>query len=147
MPESDEKWMKMALLQAEIALDRDEIPIGCIIVYKDQIIARSYNQVEQLNDPTAHAEMIAITSATEAVGGKYLDKCVIYVTLEPCFMCAGAIHWSRFRKVVFGAFDPKKGFTNFHPSVLLDKTEITGGILEEECRLLINRFFLRKRQG
>jgi len=145
MKEIDEKWMKKALQQAKLGLENDEIPIGCVITYKDQIIARSYNQVEKLNDPTAHAEMIAITSATQTVGSKYLDKCTIYITLEPCFMCAGAIHWARFRRVVFGASDPKKGFVKFHPAVLLDKVEISGGVLQDECSLLLNRFFLRKR--
>lgn len=145
MDEIDEKWMKIALNQATFALEKDEVPIGCVITYKDQIIARSHNQVEQLNDPTAHAEMIAITSATETVGSKYLNKCTIYVTLEPCFMCAGAMHWTRFRRVVFGAPDPKKGYSNFIPSVFLDKVEIRGGVLEEETRLIINRFFQRKR--
>ncbi|MBY5957336.1 nucleoside deaminase [Membranicola marinus] len=145
MDEIDQKWMKTAIQQAKMALELDEVPIGCVITYNNQIIARSHNQVERLNDPTAHAEMIAITSATEAVGSKYLNKCNIYITMEPCFMCAGAIHWSRFRKVVFAAADPKKGFTKYKPSVLLDKVEIIGGVLEEEARLLINRFFLRKR--
>lgn len=137
--------MKMALYQARIALENDEIPIGCVITYDDQIIARSHNQVEQLNDPTAHAEMIAITSATEAVGSKYLNKCTIYITLEPCFMCAGAIHWTRFQRVVYGTSDPKKGFTIYHPPILLDKVEVENGILEDECSLLLGRFFLRKR--
>lgn len=145
MNNSDEIWMKLALQQAKLALDKDEIPIGCVITYNDQIIARAHNQVEQLNDPTAHAEMIAITSATGAIGSKYLNKCTIYITLEPCFMCAGAIHWTRFKRVVYGASDPKKGFTNYHPSVLLEKVEVENGILQEECSLLINRFFLRKR--
>ena len=145
MKEIDEKWMKMALRQAQIALEKDEIPIGCVITCKDQIIARSFNQVEQLNDPTAHAEMIAITSATQAMGSKFLNKCTIYITLEPCFMCAGAIHWTRFGRVVYGAPDPKKGFTKFTPEILLSKVDVQGSILEDECRLLINRFFLRKR--
>lgn len=145
MDEIDKKWMKIALQQAKLALENDEVPIGCVITYKDQIIARSHNQVEQLNDPTAHAEMIAITSATETVGSKYLNKCSIYITLEPCFMCAGAIHWTRFERVIFGASDPKKGYSNYTPSVLLDKVKIRGGVLEDEARLLINRFFLRKR--
>ena len=145
MQENDEKWMRMALFQAELAFEKDEIPVGCIIVYKDQIIARSHNQVMQLNDPTAHAEMIAITSATESIGSKYLDKCQIYVTLEPCFMCAGAIHWSRFPRVIYGAPDPKKGFSKFTPPVLLPKTEIVGGIFEDPCRRLINKFFKKKR--
>lgn len=145
MKEIDEKWMKMALRQAQIALEKDEIPIGCVITCKDQIIARSFNQVEQLNDPTAHAEMIAITSATQAMGSKFLNKCTIYITLEPCFMCAGAIHWTRFGRVVYGAPDPKKGFTKFTPDILLSKVDVQGSILEDECRLLINRFFLRKR--
>lgn len=145
MQENDEKWMKMALFQAELAFEKDEIPVGCIIVYKDQIIARSHNQVMQLNDPTAHAEMIAITSATEGIGSKYLDKCHIYITLEPCFMCAGAIHWSRFPRVVYGTPDPKKGFSKFTPPILLPKTEIVGGVMENQSRMLINKFFRKKR--
>lgn len=137
--------MKMALAQAAEALEKDEVPIGCVITYRDQVIARARNQVEQLNDPTAHAEMIAITSATHTVGSKYLDKCHIYITVEPCFMCAGAIHWTRFSRVVYGAPDPKKGFTLYQPPVLLDKVEITGKVLEDECRMLMNRFFMRRR--
>lgn len=135
----------MALAQAAEALEKDEVPIGCVITYRDQVIARARNQVEQLNDPTAHAEMIAITSATHTVGSKYLDKCHIYITVEPCFMCAGAIHWTRFSRVVYGAPDPKKGFTLYQPPVLLDKVEITGKVLEDECRMLMNRFFMRRR--
>lgn len=137
--------MKMALAQAAEALEKDEVPIGCVITYRDQIIARAHNQVEQLNDPTAHAEMIAITSATQTVGSKYLDKCHIYITVEPCFMCAGAIHWTRFSRVVYGTPDPKKGFTLYQPPVLLDKVEVAGKVLEDECRLLMNRFFMRRR--
>lgn len=145
MASTDQLWMKMALQQAQMALEANEVPIGCVITWNNQIIARSYNQVEQLSDPTAHAEMIAITSATQVVGSKYLNECTIYITLEPCFMCAGAIHWSRFSRVVYGAQDPKKGFMQFKPPVLLEKVTIVGGILEDECSLLMRRFFLRKR--
>lgn len=145
MSDTDQIWMKMAMAQAAEALEKDEVPIGCVITYRDQVIARARNQVEQLNDPTAHAEMIAITSATHTVGSKYLDKCHIYITVEPCFMCAGAIHWTRFSRVVYGAPDPKKGFTLYQPPVLLDKVEITGKVLEDECRMLMNRFFMRRR--
>lgn len=145
MSDTDQIWMKMALAQAAEALEKDEVPIGCVITYRDQIIARAHNQVEQLNDPTAHAEMIAITSATQTVGSKYLDKCHIYITVEPCFMCAGAIHWTRFSRVVYGTPDPKKGFTLYQPPVLLDKVEVAGKVLEDECRLLMNRFFMRRR--
>ena len=137
--------MKIALAQATEALEKNEVPVGCVITYQDQIIARAHNQVEQLNDPTAHAEMIAITSATQTVGSKYLEKCHIYITVEPCFMCAGAIHWSRFSRVIYGTPDPKKGFSLYHPPVLLEKVEITGNVLEDECRLLMNRFFMRRR--
>ncbi len=145
MQDNDEKWMKMALLQAQLAEEKGEIPVGCIVVYQDRIVARAHNQVIQLNDPTAHAEMIAITSATETIGSKYLDKCHIYITLEPCFMCAGAIHWSRFPRVVFGAHDPKKGFLKYQPPILLPSTEITGGVLEEDCGQMIKKFFAGKR--
>lgn len=145
MTDKDTFFMRMALAEAKLALEKDEIPIGCVITYQDRIIARSHNQVEQLQDPTAHAEMIAITSATQTVGSKYLDQCSVYITLEPCAMCAGAIHWSQMQRIVYGAADPKKGFSLFAPGILTGKTEIIGGILESECRLLINRFFLRKR--
>lgn|SRR5690554_3325693 len=145
MQENDEKWMRMALFQAQLAFESDEIPVGCVIVYKDQLIARSHNQVMQLNDPTAHAEMIAITSATEAIGSRYLDKCHIYITLEPCFMCAGAIHWSRFPRIIYATSDPKKGFSLYTPPILLPKTEIVSGILEDQAQLLIHRFFRNKR--
>lgn len=145
MSNQDHIWMKMALAQAAQALEEDEVPVGCVITYQNQIIARAYNQVEQLNDPTAHAEMIAITSATQSVGSKYLDHCHIYITVEPCFMCAGAIHWSRFARVVYGAPDPKKGFTLYQPQILLPKVKVAGQVLEDECRLLMNRFFMRRR--
>ncbi|WP_236980145.1 nucleoside deaminase [Membranihabitans maritimus] len=146
MKDTDPIFMQQALNLAKQALERDEIPIGSVITYNDKIIARSFNQVEMLTDPTAHAEMISITSAINAVGGKYLEDCTLYVTLEPCFMCAGAIHWSRLSRVVFGAPDPKKGFTNYQPSVLLDKVEILSGVMSTECEQLIKRFFLKKRR-
>lgn len=146
MKDTDPIFMQQALNLAKQALERDEIPIGSVITYNDKIIARSFNQVEMLTDPTAHAEMISITSAINAVGGKYLEDCTLYVTLEPCFMCAGAIHWSRLSRVVFGAPDPKKGFTNYQPSVLLDKVEILSGVMSAECEQLIKRFFLKKRR-
>ena len=140
----DVYYMKRALQEAETAFEKDEIPVGAIIVIKDRIIARSHNLTELLNDVTAHAEMQAITSAANFLGGKYLKDCTLYVTLEPCQMCAGALYWSQISKIVFGAPDPKRGFKSMggqlHP-----KTEVTSGILEEECGLLLKRFFVEKR--
>lgn len=136
--------MKKALQEAEIAFEKDEIPVGAVIVVNNQVIARSHNLTELLNDVTAHAEMQAITSAANFLGGKYLKDCTLYVTLEPCQMCAGALYWSQISKIVFGATDEKRGYralgTQLHP-----KTEVKYGVLENECAVLIKNFFLKKR--
>lgn len=136
--------MKMAFQEAQAALEKDEVPVGCIVVYNDRIIARAHNLTELLNDVTAHAEMQAITAAANMLGGKYLIDCTMYVTLEPCVMCAGALAWSQLSKIVIGARDEKRGFMNkglsLHP-----KTEIVSGILENECSALIKDFFKSKR--
>ena len=136
--------MKMALQEAEAAKDLQEVPIGCVIVMNNRVIARGHNLTEQLNDVTAHAEMQAITSAANFLGGKYLKDCTLYVTLEPCVMCAGALAWSQISNVVIGARDEKRGFINknlqLHP-----KTEIITGILENECSVLVKAFFKEKR--
>lgn len=141
---SHEYFMKMALQEAEAAKDLQEVPIGCVIVMNNRVIARGHNLTEQLNDVTAHAEMQAITSAANFLGGKYLKDCTMYVTLEPCVMCAGALAWSQISKVVIGARDEKRGFINknlqLHP-----KTEIITGILENECSVLVKAFFKEKR--
>ncbi|MDG1157918.1 MAG: nucleoside deaminase [Flavobacteriales bacterium] len=150
-PLSDEHFMKMALREAEIAFELDEVPVGAVVVAKGQIIGRSHNLTERLNDFTAHAEMQAFTSATEYLGGKYLDQCTLYVTLEPCPMCAGAAFWTRIGRIVFGAHDLKRGYQRLekqlkHDTVIHPKTEVTGGIMEEECADLIKRFFASKRK-
>ena len=143
-PFDDTYFMKKALQEAEAAFEKGEIPVGAIVVIKDRIIARSHNLTELLNDVTAHAEMQAITSAANFLGGKYLIDCTLYVTLEPCQMCAGALYWSQVSKVVYGASDAQRGFsamgTKLHP-----KTKVLGGILEEEASALMKRFFLEKR--
>jgi tRNA(adenine34) deaminase len=143
-PYSDEYFMRQALKEAEKAFRADEVPVGAVIVAKNQIIARSHNLTELLTDVTAHAEMQAITAAAENLGGKYLINCTLYVTLEPCVMCAGALNWSQISKIVFGAHDEKRGagrYANiYHP-----KTEITGGLLADECSALIQDFFKEKR--
>lgn len=142
---SDEYFMKKALLEAQNAFDKGEIPVGAVVVINNQIISKSHNLTELLNDVTAHAEMQAITSASHFLGGKYLKGCTIYVTLEPCQMCAGALYWSQIDRIVFGASDTQRGFrameTKLHP-----KTQITSGILENECSELILRFFADKRK-
>lgn len=140
-----ERYMKDALREAEAARLEDEVPIGAIIVCKGRIIGKGHNMTERLNDPTAHAEMIAITAATEALGGKYLNECTLYVTVEPCPMCAGALAWSQIGKVVYGASDPKRGFSKFSPSLMHPKTEIVSGILAEECSAIVTDFFKNKR--
>lgn len=140
-----ERYMKDALREAEFARMEDEVPIGAIIVCKGRIIGKGHNMTERLNDPTAHAEMIAITAATEALGGKYLNECILYVTVEPCPMCAGALAWSQIGKVVYGASDPKRGFSKFSPSLMHPKTEIISGVLSEECSTIVTDFFKNKR--
>lgn len=136
--------MKMALHEAETALEKDEVPIGCVIVSNNRVIARAHNLTETLNDVTAHAEMQAITSAANFLGGKYLRDCTLYVTMEPCVMCSGALSWSQISKVVIGARDEQRGFINKNLS-LHPKTEIVTGILENECSLILKEFFKSKR--
>ena len=142
--EKDIFYMQKALAEAKYAFEKDEIPVGAIIVSNDKIIARSHNLTQMLNDVTAHAEILAITSASNYIGGKYLENCSIYVTLEPCQMCAGALYWSRISKIYFGAEDPKRGFkklgTKLHP-----KTKVFGGILQNECKDLLDKFFISRR--
>lgn len=133
--------MKSALLEAGDADAEGEIPIGAVIVCRGKIIAKGHNMTERLHDPTAHAEMIALTSATEAIGGKYLNDCTLYVTVEPCPMCAAALGWAQIGRIVYGAPDPKRGYTLFSPSLLHPKTEVTAGVLEEECSGILSRFF------
>jgi tRNA(adenine34) deaminase len=144
-PFSDEYFMKKALQEAAIAFEKGEVPVGAIIVIDNKIIARSHNLTELLNDVTAHAEMQAITAAANFIGGKYLINCTIYVTVEPCQMCAGALYWSQISKIVFGATDEKRGYqkmkTQIHP-----KTEVVSGILHNECSDLMKRFFAEKRK-
>ena len=144
-PFSDEYFMKQALAEARIAAEEDEVPVGAVIVCGDRIIARAHNQTERLNDPTAHAEMIAITSATSALGAKYLTDCRLYVTVEPCVMCAGAIGWSQLSAVIYGTPDEKRGFTKYAPKALHPKTEVCGGIMESECAGEMKTFFKDKR--
>jgi tRNA(adenine34) deaminase len=144
-PFDDSYFMKKALQEAEHAFERDEIPVGAVIVIQDRIIARAHNLTEKLHDVTAHAEMQAITAAANFIGGKYLRDCTLYVTLEPCQMCGGALFWSQISKIVYAASDPKRGFramgTHLHP-----KTEVIGGILEHEASELLHRFFEKKRR-
>ena len=140
----DTYFMKRALQEAEQAFDKNEVPIGAVIVFDNQIIARAHNLTETLNDVTAHAEMQAFTAASDFLGGKYLKKCTLYVTLEPCQMCAGASYWTQIAKIAYGASEEKRGFrklnTTLHP-----KTKVVGGILENECANLLKRFFIEKR--
>lgn len=142
---TDEYFMKEALKEAQKALAKDEIPIGAVIVSKNQIIARAHNLTETLNDVTAHAEMQAITSAANALGGKYLIDCTLYVTVEPCLMCAGALYWSQISKIVFGASDNKRGYSTCKSNVLHPKTQVEKGIMENECSNLLIDFFKKKR--
>lgn len=143
--EENEKYMKEALREAQCAAAEDEVPIGAVVVCRGRVIAKGHNMTERLNDPTAHAEMIAITAATEAMGGKYLNDCTLYVTVEPCPMCAGALTWSQIGKVVYGASDSKRGFSLFSPSLMHPKTEIVSGVLAEECGEIVSEFFRNKR--
>lgn len=144
-PINDEKYMRLALMEASKALRCQEIPIGCVLVADDQIVGRGHNLTEALQDVTAHAEMQAITAAAETLGGKYLPECTLYVTVEPCVMCAGAIGWAQIRRVVYGASDEKRGFTRFAPQALHPKCTVTAGVLEEECKKMMQDFFQTKR--
>ena len=144
--EVHEKYMKEALREAAYAAAEDEVPIGAIIVCRGKIIGKGHNMTEKLNAPTAHAVMIAITAATEAMGGKYLNDCTLYVTVEPCPMCAGALAWSQIGRVVYGASDPKRGFSLFSPSLMHPKTEVVSGVLADECGRMVTDFFLAKRR-
>jgi len=146
VPETDEYYMRMALAEAKRAEERDEVPVGAVIVAGKSIIARAHNLTETLSDPTAHAEMQAITAATSYLGGKYLTDCTIYVTVEPCVMCAGALAWSQISTVVFGAPDPKKGYTTTGASILHPKTEVRTGVLSAECSEMMKKFFRKKRE-
>lgn len=143
--QDDERYMRMALAEAKLALAQGEVPIGCVIVANGQIVGRGHNLTETLDDVTAHAEMQAITAAANTLGGKYLSQCTLYVTVEPCIMCAGAIGWAQIKKVVFGTNDEKRGFTIYAPKALHPKCTILSGILETECRELIQSFFVNKR--
>ena len=143
---ADERYMRKALEEARLAFEADEIPVGAVVVCGDQIIARGHNLTEMLHDVTAHAEMQAITAAAEHLGGKYLDVCTLYVTVEPCIMCAGAIGWSQLGRLVYGASDPKRGYSFFAPKALHPKTKVVSGVLEEECGALMKEFFQRKRR-
>jgi tRNA(adenine34) deaminase len=146
LPFDDEYFMKRALSEAQIAFDEDEIPVGAVIVCQNKIIARAHNQTETLSDVTAHAEMLAITSAANQLGGKYLTGCTIYITLEPCSMCAGALGWAQIDRIVWGASDPKKGFSQISFDSLHPKTLISKGILADECESLLKLFFQGKRK-
>ena len=145
MTAADEKWMKEALAEATAALAEGEIPIGAVIVCRGRIVGKGHNMTERLHDPTAHAEMIAITAATEALGGKYLEDCTLYVTVEPCPMCAGALNWSQIPRIVYGADDPKRGSSLFSPSLFHPRTSVEGGLLADDCRALMLTFFREKR--
>ena len=138
-------FMKEALKEAHKALEKDEVPIGAVVVCAGKVIARAYNLTETLNDATAHAEMQAITMATSTIGGKYLDKCTLYVTVEPCPMCTAALAWSQIKRVVYGAPDSKRGYSKFTPSLMHPKTEAVGGILADECGKIVSDFFKAKR--
>jgi len=142
---SDEYFMKEALKQAHIAFSEGEVPVGAVVVCNQKIIARAYNMTEKLNDVTAHAEMIAYTAASEFLGGKYLEECILYVTLEPCVMCAGASFWTRIGKIVFGASDPKRGYQSIDKNIKHKKTTVVSGIHEKECSDILKLFFESKR--
>ncbi|HJN06061.1 MAG TPA: nucleoside deaminase [Bacteroidales bacterium] len=144
-PYSDDHFMKAALKEAEIAFESGEVPVGALITCNNQIIAKAHNLTETLNDVTAHAEMQAFTSASDFIGGKYLHDCTLYVTLEPCIMCAGASYWTQIGRIVFGAHDPKRGYSKVGRPITHPKTKIIGGILEDNCGNLLSQFFNEKR--
>lgn len=142
---TDEEYMRKALAEAEQAAREDEVPIGAVVVCRGRIIARTHNLTETLHDVTAHAEMQAITAAANALGGKYLQDCTMYVTVEPCPMCAGALGWSQIARIVYGCKDEKRGFRQYAPKALHPKTEVTDGVLEGECQEIMQEFFRNKR--
>lgn len=142
----DEYFMKKALTLAEQAAEDDEVPIGAVLVWNQQIIAKGYNQSQRLNDATAHAEMLALTSGFNAAGSPYLNECTLYVTVEPCPMCAGALKWSQLGKLVYGASEPKSGFSRHKPSLLHPKTKVVSGVMEDDCASLMQSFFQTKRK-
>ncbi len=144
-PFTDDYFMKEALKQAIKGMNEQEVPVGAIIVCDNQIIARAHNYTEKLNDVTAHAEMQALTSAANYLGGKYLNECRLYVTLEPCIMCAGALFWAQLQKIVYGASDKKRGFSNISSKILHPKTEVVKGVMETDCRKILIDFFRDKR--
>jgi len=143
--DADERYMREAIAEAKAALAEEEIPIGAVVVCKGRIIGKGHNMVERLHDATAHAEMIAITAATEALGGKYLQDCTLYVTVEPCPMCAAALNWSQVSRIVYGAPDPRRGYSLYTPSLLHPRTEAAGGVLAEECGTLVSEYLKSKR--
>jgi len=145
MLKTDRRFMQEALKEAQRALEKDEVPIGAVIVCNDAIIARAHNLTEQLTDVTAHAEMQAFTAASNHLGGKYLKECTLYVTVEPCPMCAGASFWAQIGRIVYGAADPKRGYNTINSGMLHPKTTITSGIMEEECSAILKGYFERKR--
>ena len=147
---NDEYYMRMALREASLAAEEGEVPIGAVIVAglgekEQRVVAKGHNMTERLSDPTAHAEMIALTGATSAIGGKYLNKCTLYVTVEPCPMCAAALNWAQIGRIVYGAPDPKRGYSLFSPPLLHPRTEVSSGVLEQECSGLVKEFFKSKR--
>lgn len=142
---TDEYYMKLALQEARVAAEEGEIPVGALIVCKDHILARTHNLTETLHDVTAHAEMQAITAAAETIGGKYLTDCTLYVTLEPCVMCAGALGWSQISRIVYGADDPRRGFSRIAPDALHPKTQVVSGVMADEALQLVKDFFAKKR--
>lgn len=144
--QTDEYFMRLALKEAQAALEADEIPIGAVIVAEGRVIARAHNLTETLHDVTAHAEMLAITAAANQLGGKYLSGCTLYVTVEPCVMCAGAIGWAQLSRLVYGCAEEKRGFSGLAPRALHPKASITSGVLEAECKALMQDFFKRKRK-
>lgn len=144
-PFSDEYFMKQALTEARQAAGEGEVPVGAVIVCNNRIIARAHNQTERLNDPTAHAEMLALTSAFNTLGAKYLNACALYVTVEPCVMCAGALSWAQIGTIIYGASDEKRGFARYAPNALHPKTIVKSGILADECAAEMREFFRKKR--
>lgn len=143
---TDAFFMKEAMKEAHLAYEKDEIPVGAVVACNDQIIARAHNLTEQLTDVTAHAEMQAFTAASNYLGSKYLENCTLYVTLEPCVMCAGAAYWTQISKIVFGAFDEKRGFTLTNPGIIHPRTKLVSGIMEKECGALLKDFFRKRRK-